>query len=394
MTTKKFVEYFGGPAKVPRVHLEGQNEPVAAIWPDTAPLTRPNPKTAEASLSDSTDTRTVRARKFVILSAGTFGTPLLLERSGIGDRKVLEEAGVPVLHHLPMIGCNFQDHQCCLFTYESKALPEDTFKSIYNGTRSVPELMAGGDMILSWNGVDASAKIRPTESEVKSMGPNFENAWNAHYRSTPAKPLACMILINGILTDPSIFPQGEQYFTICYLFYDAHWQQHISGPHIDQQPDFRTGYLTDPNDIDLEIQVWAYKKQREIARRMSHLRIEIPDQHPDFPQGSKVRCNTDSVLHIPTEKSIEYSEQDDEMINEFIYGKVGTTSHPIGMCEMASMEDMGIVDERLSVHGVKGLKIADLSIVPENVSGNTMSTALLIGERAADIFAEDLKLES
>lgn len=58
---------------------------------------------------------------------------------------------------------------------------------------------------------------------------------------------------------------------------------------------------------------------------------------------------------------------------------------------MAPVQNMGVVDENLSVHGVKGLKVADLSIAPKNVAGNTMSTALMIGERAADIFIRELR---
>lgn len=164
---------------------------------------------------------------------------------------------------------------------------------------------------------------------------------------------------------------------------------------MDDEVDFKTGYLSDPDDLDLKAQVWAYKKQRRIVRGMRFFGGELPGQQPDFPKGSKASS-------VPDEENaggndlvaadIEYGLEDDAAIEKFLRTRVGTTWHPLGTCKMASVEQMGVVDENLSVHGVKGLKVADLSIAPKNVSGNTMSTALMIGEKAADIFIRELAL--
>lgn len=162
---------------------------------------------------------------------------------------------------------------------------------------------------------------------------------------------------------------------------------------MDDEVDFKTGYLSDPDDLDLKAQLWAYKKQRRIARGMRFFGGELPGQQPDFPEGSKASS-------VPEEKAggnelaadVEYEPQDDAAIEKFLRTRVGTTWHPLGTCKMASVEQMGVVDENLSVHGVKGLKVADLSIAPKNVAGNTMSTALMIGEKAADIFIRELAL--
>ncbi|KAI0547243.1 GMC oxidoreductase [Xylaria curta] len=263
---------------------------------------------ATPSLAES-----IKARRFVIVSAGAVRTPLLLERSGIGSGDVLEKAGVP----------------CCLFTYNSTTHPADTFKSIYNGTRSIPAVPTSDDKVI------------------------------------PSRPLASMILINGILADPAAFPKGE-YFTICsYVPYPySRGHVHITGPEIGQAPDFKSGFLADQDSVDLEIYIWAYKKQREIARRIKTMRSEIPDQHPPFLQNV-----------------IEYSDEDNEAIKRFIRGKVATTWHPLGTCRMAPLKEGGVVDERLNMHGIESLKMADMSIAPRNVSGNTMSTALIVGER-------------
>lgn len=162
---------------------------------------------------------------------------------------------------------------------------------------------------------------------------------------------------------------------------------------MDDEVDFKTGYLSDPDDLDLKAQVWAYKKQRRIARGMRFFGGELPGQYPTFPEGSK-------ACFVPVERAggndvatdIEYEMEDDTAIEKFLRTRVGTTWHPLGTCKMASVEQMGVVDENLSVHGVKGLKVADLSIAPKNVAGNTMSTALMIGEKAADIFIRELAL--
>lgn len=159
---------------------------------------------------------------------------------------------------------------------------------------------------------------------------------------------------------------------------------------MDDNVDFKTGYLSDPDEIDLKAQVWAYKKQRRVARGMRLFGGEISGQHPAFPEGSNVFSlpeETGANAAVTTE---EYGPEDDVAIENFLRTRVGTTWHPLGTCKMAPVQNMGVVDENLSVHGVKGLKVADLSIAPKNVAGNTMSTALMIGERAADIFIREM----
>lgn len=136
--------------------------------------------------------------------------------------------------------------------------------------------------------------------------------------------------------------------------------------------------------------MWAYKKQRRVARGMRLFGGDIDGQNPAFPEGSKVSSEKIKGKGLATDT--EYGPEDDAAIEQFLRTRVGTTWHPLGTCKMAPAEQMGVVDENLSVHGVEGLKVADLSIAPKNVSGNTMSTALMIGEKAADIFVRELGL--
>ncbi|KAI0404727.1 GMC oxidoreductase [Xylaria palmicola] len=379
----------------PNLHVLVESQVTRVVLDDNQEIKgveyRPNPRVSGGPPSKSV--QTIRARKFVVLSAGTFGTPLLLERSGIGGKEVLSKAGVSLSHELPGVGSGYQDHQCMIIVYNSTSAPEDTWDSIYNGTRNIPAMLENRDGMLGWNAFDASAKIRPTGSEIDALGAGFRHAWDDDYEPVETKPLASMYLCAGVLGDLRPFPKG-QYFTICsYTTYPySRGHVHITGPDIDDPYDFRSGFLSDSNDLDLKIQVWAYKKQREIARRMRHFQSEVPDQHPSFPEGSKASSEHISKHGISHDGAIEYSDQDDEAIERFIRERVATTWHPLGTCKMAPLEQGGVVNESLEVHGLKGLKIADMSIVPRNVSGNTMSTALLIGEKAAGIFARELEL--
>jgi alcohol oxidase len=164
---------------------------------------------------------------------------------------------------------------------------------------------------------------------------------------------------------------------------------HITGPGVDDPLDFDVGFFTDNNDIDLKKQIWAYKKQREMLRRADYYRGELAAGHPRFPAGSKA-APIEIETALSNVENIEYSAEDDKAIEQWLRENVNTTWHSLGTCKMAPEEDNGVVDARLNVHGVKALKIADLSIPPENVGANTNNTALMIGEKAAEIILADL----
>ena len=130
---------------------------------------------------------------------------------------------------------------------------------------------------------------------------------------------------------------------------------------------------------------------REIMRRTKMYRGEIAPGHPQWPEGSKA-ASVDLTESLTDVKDIEYSAEDDKAIEQWVRNNVATTWHSIATCRMAPREENGVVDERLNVYGTKALKLADLSIAPENVGANTNNTAITIGEKAADIIIKDLGL--
>lgn len=150
--------------------------------------------------------------------------------------------------------------------------------------------------------------------------------------------------------------------------------------------DFDTGFLNHPSD--LKKQLWAYKMSREIVRRLPYYKGELELGHPKFASGSKAALFSGEKMGEI--KDIEYSKEDDEAIEEWIRGNLNTTWHSLGTCAMREKEKGGVVDKDLNVYGTRGLKVADLSMVPENVGANTNNTALAVGEKAAVIIGREL----
>jgi choline dehydrogenase-like flavoprotein len=199
--------------------------------------------------------------------------------------------------------------------------------------------------------------------------------------------------------DQSTVPEG-QYATVgIYTAYPhSRGSIHISGTSISDLPDFETGFLSDADDIDLKTQLWAYKKQREIMRHTTAYRGELLQRHPKFPKGSAAALmshdeseqeESGSKLDLP---NIVYSQEDNDAIEHFIRENLNTTWHSMGTAKMASSEVGGVVDTKLNVYGVVGLKCADMSIAPENVGANTCNTAMTIAEKAASIIVTELGL--
>lgn len=127
---------------------------------------------------------------------------------------------------------------------------------------------------------------------------------------------------------------------------------------------------------------------------MDVYRGELAPWHPPFALDSAA-ATTQERLDGPLPEDVEnivYTAEDDAVLETWLRQNVGTTWHSLGTCKMAPKKEGGVVDETLSVHGVKKLKIADLSVPPANVGANTANTAFMIGEKAADMFIKELKL--
>ncbi|KAI9794817.1 MAG: hypothetical protein M1816_002945 [Peltula sp. TS41687] len=388
----------------PNLHVLTETKVVRVLFDDHKRATGieyvPNPQfQAQYPLSKSIP-GTIRAKKLVVLSAGALGTPQILERSGVGNKELLSRLDIPVVAHIPGVGQNLQDHNLVANTYKTNFREDESLDALLSGRRDFAQALQDGDRILGWNGVDVGAKLRPTEAEVAQMGGDFQQLWDRDFKSSPERPLMLMGTAAALWGDPTLAPAG-QYLTIAsYTAYPySRGSIHITSPTVDMMtnpPEFETGYFTHPADVPPL--VWAYKKAREIARRLPAYRGELDLGHPKFPPGSKAALesvNDDAVNGVIDRSSIrdiEYSKEDDEAIEKYNRENVMTTWHSLGTCAMRAKEHEGVVDHQLNVHDVSGLKLCDLSIVPENVAANTNSTAFVVGEKGAEIIARELGL--
>ncbi|KAJ6514115.1 GMC oxidoreductase-domain-containing protein [Mycena vulgaris] len=288
------------------------------------------------------DIRTVKARRLVVVSAGAMGSPLILERSGVGRKEVLERAGIPVIAELSGVGENYQDHTFLVSPYVADPATT-TFDSLHRGEpETVGPLLEqwekDGTGLLGANGVDSAIKMRPRDGELAELGPEF----------------------TGYLHITSADPYGA--------------------------PDFQSGFLSDLGDV--AALRWDYKKG-ELIRRLPAFCGALPPAHPQFPKDSLAALTETGPIPIDSPRLV-YSAEDDKAIDANIRQFVETSWHSLGTCAMEPLEQGGVVDSKLNVYGIKILKVADLSIPPSNVNSNTNSTAVAIGEKAAVIIAEYL----
>ncbi|OHF01939.1 GMC oxidoreductase [Colletotrichum orchidophilum] len=352
---------------------------------------RPNPAFAQDARDNSTIS--VKARKLVVASAGSFGTPLLLERSGVGDPAVLGKAGIPTIESLDGVGNGFQDHHFVGYVYRTNLEQNETINGIARNDRGrdVDAMIAVDDKQLGWNGHDASSKLRPSPADIAGLGPEFQAAWDRDFKDSPNRPLMIMGLFNAYFGNPDALPDDAEYVTtapwVTYPYARGHI--HVTGPNIDDPYDFNTGWLLDENDIDLKSHIWGYKTQRAIARRMDIFRGELASRHPQFANSASAAVI--ETAEGPVADAINYSVDDDAAIVQYIRENIGTSRHPLGTCKMAPREEKGVVDHKLDVYGVSGLKIADLSVPAQQVAANTYNVALLMGEKAAQIIIGEFR---
>jgi alcohol oxidase len=371
-------------SKVVRVLLDNNKRAIGVEY-------RPSAEHQPVGLSTTVNPKKqVKARRLVVVSCGAIGSPPVLERSGIGNRTVLERAKIPVQVDVPGVGTDYQDHHLILYPYLTSLPDEETIDSILRDPASRPALFKEKDPRIGWNSIDMSSKLRPSDDEVEVFSSTLQKRWADDFRNEPNRPVMLMAMVNGFLGDPSTVPKGTYVTVGNYTAYPySRGHVHATGPNLDDPIDFDCGFLNDDGDADLELQVWAYKKSRDAMRRTSMYRGELPEGHPAFSPESPAACKRASG---PSDEQFEYSPEDDKAIEQWVRENVNTTWHSVGTAKMAPRDQNGVVDKDLNVHGTTGLKLADLSILPMNVGANTNNTAMLVGEKAAHIIVKELRL--
>lgn len=183
--------------KHPNLHVLVEHEVVRVIFENHNAVgveVRGNPE-----FRDSTQAHQIKAKKMVVVSAGTLGTPLLLERSGVGHKEVLTKAGVDVVAHSPGIGEDFQDHNTLLLSYYTSLLPNETYDDLLKGKTTMENLLAQKSKMLGWNAAEITSKMRPTDQEIDILlgTGDARSIWERDFKKIPNKPVATISTANG-----------------------------------------------------------------------------------------------------------------------------------------------------------------------------------------------------
>ncbi len=289
-----------------------------------------------------TDGRTIRARHEVVLSAGTVQTPQLLLLSGIGPGEHLREMGIEVVRDVPGVGSNYHDHPASPMHMETdnptsyglswKVLPRDILHFFqYLATRTGP---------LAGNVFESVAFLRTDPSLARP---------DVQFVFQPAKRL----------TNPKIpFPVGHGYAISPVALYPK-----SRGTLRLASPDPAAAPLIDPHLLEHPDDIQPLIRALKIARRAFATPAFAEYDGVEVAPGPE--CKTD--------------KQFDKYIRETGY----TVHHPVGTCRMGSDAD-SVVDPQLRFRGIKGLRVADASVMPSIIGGNTNAPCVMIGERAAD----------
>ena len=284
----------------------------------------------------------------VILCGGAINSPQLLELSGIGDPEVLRDHSIAVRHALPGVGNDLQDHLQIRSVYECTRR-----WSVNDEVRNpVKKLLAGARWLATRTGplavgaghVGLFARTRP---ELESPDVQF------HFiRFSAAGPGEGLHNFSGFTV------------SVCQLRPESRGSIHLRSPDPLDKPEIQPNYLA--TESDKQTLLDGAKLARRIATQ------------PAIAQLTKRE-----VFPGPT-------TLDDEQLAQYIRDESYTIFHPTSTCRMGR-DPRAVVDERLRVHGVQRLRVADASIMPTVVSGNTNAACIMIGEKLSDMIRQDWK---
>lgn len=290
------------------------------------------------------------ARHEIILSAGPIQSPQLLELSGIGQAERLQALGIPCVQHLPGVGENLCDHLQSRLTFHAKGVT--TLNEISHSKWRQASLGAQylwqrkGLMATPACTIHALAPIHPTSqrAEVKIQ---------LHHLSS-ADRFEVMDANKGFGLDKQ--PGFSIGFFQLRPYSRGH--VHIHSPQAQLPPLIDPCYLAD--ERDQEYMLAALKLARHVSEQDA------------------------LAKHIYTETRPSKEHLDDESLLHYIQQSGQTSFHPVGSCKMGT-DSQAVVDPELKVYGVRGLRVADSSIMPTMPSSNTNAASIMVGEKAADL---------
>ncbi|WP_439521857.1 GMC family oxidoreductase [Marivita sp.] len=299
-------------------------------------------------------TKTAHARVEVILSGGAINSPQLLQLSGIGPGHVLQDHGIPVVLNAPQVGRNLQDHLGSDNLYVSRVPSLNQQLGPVLGKLKVAlsyALKRKGPLSLSLNQGGGFVTLSDASS-----GPDLQLYFSpVSYTRAPV----------GVrpLMSPDPFPGLLIGFNPCKPTSVGHLQIRSADPF--EPPELHPNYLS--TDHDRALMVAGTKLMRRIA-------------------------DTEALRSVIENELLPGSDiQSDDEIAAYARKTSWTVFHQCSTCRMGRDPTHSVVDERLRVHGVQGLRVADASIFPSIPTGNTNAPAIMVGEKASDLILKEAK---
>lgn len=292
--------------------------------------------------------RRILARKEVILSAGAIASPQLLQLSGIGNGTFLQEHGIEVVHHLPGVGENLQDHLQLrpIFRVSGVRTLNEEYRSLVKKGQMALEyaLFRRGPLTMAPSQLGAF-----TRSSQDYATPNLQ---------FHIQPLS----LDKFGEDPHPFPAFTA--SVCNLRPTSRGTVRIRSGKAGEPPAIRPNYLS--TEEDQRVAVDALHLVRRIVS-MPALQRYSPEEYKPGPQ-------------LTTDEELLNGARD-----------IGTTIfHPVGTAKMGTDSDpMAVTDARLRVRGIESLRVIDASVMPTITSGNTNSPTLMIADKGAAMILED-----
>jgi choline dehydrogenase len=294
--------------------------------------------------------KTVRCRGEVLLAAGAIQSPQLLQLSGIGPAAWLRERGVTVVHDLSGVGENLQDHLQFRLTYAcTQPTTNDDLNSLLGRARIGWQWLRhrNGPLAVGINQGGCFMRALPDESPTPDI--QFHVA-----------------TLSADMAGGQVHPFSGMTLSVCQLRPQSRGSIRIRSTDPLEPPHMQPNYLA--TDLDRRTAVAAVKAARAIA-------------------ASPAMCDL-----IQREVKPGPDAVDDDALLAFCRNHGATIFHPSGTCAMGPDPSSGaVVDARLRVHGMDGLRVVDCSAMPTLVSGNTHAPVVMMAEKAADLIREDAR---